>query len=155
MNNAVFGKITSKCKKTQRYQICSHIWSKKKWFRIRNNYHKTDFFSEDLLTIEMKKTLIFVYKPVYWGLSILEISQIVNLFDYSNPKYGEKVKLCYTGTHRFIVDIKTIDIYKYIAEDIETKFGTSNYELNTPLQKRKNKKVIGAVKNELAQKIMK
>ena len=100
----------------------------------------------------MKKTLIFVYKPVYWGLSILEISQIVNLFDYSNPKYGEKVKLCYTGTHRFIVDIKTIDIYKYIAEDIETRFGTSNYELNTPLQKGKNKKVIGAVKNELAQK---
>ena len=155
MNNAVFGKTTSKCKKTQRYQICSHIWRKKKWFRIRNNYHKTNFFSEDLLTIEMKKTLIFVYKPVYWGLSILEISQIVNLFDYSNPKYGEKVKLCYTGTHRFIVDIKTIDIYKYIAEDIETRFGTSNYELNTPLQKRKNKKVIGAVKNELAQKIMK
>ena len=103
----------------------------------------------------MKKTLIFVYKPVYWGLSILEISQIVNLFDYSNPKYGEKVRLCYTGTYRFIVDTKTIDIYKFIAEDIETRFGTSNYELNTPLQKGKNKKVIGAVKNELAQKIMK
>ena len=46
-------------------------------------------------------------------------------------------------TDNFIVYIKTDDIYKDFAEDIETRFDTSNYELNRPLPKGKNKKVIG------------
>ena len=40
----------------------------------------------------------------------------------------------------FIVYIKTYDIYKDIAEDVETRFDASNYELNRPLPKGKNKK---------------
>ena len=46
-------------------------------------------------------------------------------------------------TDGFIVYIKTDDIYKNIAEDIETRFDTSNFELDRPLPKGKNKKVIG------------
>ena len=37
--------------------------------------------------------------------------------------------------YRFIVYIKTDDIYKDIAEDAETKFDTSNYELDRLLPK--------------------
>ena len=33
----------------------------------------------------------------------------------------------------FIVYIKTDDIYKDIAEDVEIRFATSNYELDSPL----------------------
>ena len=40
----------------------------------------------------------------------------------------------------FIVYIKTDDIYKNIAEDIETRFDTWNYELDRPLPKEKIKK---------------
>ena len=46
-------------------------------------------------------------------------------------------------TDSFIIHIKTDDIYKDIAEDVERKFDTSNYELNRPLPKGKNNKVIG------------
>ena len=46
-----------------------------------------------------------------------------------------------------IVHIKTGDIYKDIAEDVETRFDTSNHELNRPIPKGKNKKVIGVMKN--------
>ena len=56
------------------------------------------------------------------------------------PKYGEKVKLCYMDTGSFIVYIKTKDIYVDIAKDVETRFGTSDYELDRPLPKGKNKK---------------
>ena len=66
-------------------------------------------------------------KPVYLGLSILELSKILMYefwYDYVKPKYGEKVKLCYVDTDSFIVYIKTDDIYKDIAEDIETRFDT-------------------------------
>ena len=50
---------------------------------------------------------------------------------------------------------KTEDIYVDIVKNVETKFDTSNYELDTPLPKGKNKNVIGLMKDELGGKIMK
>ena len=44
---------------------------------------------------------------------------------------------------------------KDIAEDVGTRFDTSNYELNRPLPKRQNKKVMGLMKYKLGGKIMK
>ena len=43
----------------------------------------------------------------------------------------------------FIAYIKTDDIYKDITENLETRFDTSNHDLDKPLLKRKNNKVIG------------
>ena len=71
-------------------------------------------------------------------------------YDYVKPKYGKKVKLCYMDTDSFIVYIKTDDIYKNIAENVETRFDTSNYELDLYL---KEKKVIGLMKDELDRKV--
>ena len=51
-------------------------------------------------------------------------------YDYVKSKYGKKAKLCYMDTDSFTVYIKADDIYKYIAENIETRFDTSNYELD-------------------------
>ena len=45
----------------------------------------------------------------------------------------------------FNVHVKIHDIYKVIAEDVKTRFDTSNYELNRPLPKGKNKKVISVI----------
>ena len=49
---------------------------------------------------------------------------------------------------------KADDIYKDVAEDAVTRFDSSNYELDRPLPKGKNKKVIGLMKDELGGKIM-
>ena len=68
-------------------------------------------------------------KPVYLGLSRLEISKILMYefwYDIVKPRYGEKWKLCYMDTDGFIVYIKTDDIYKDIAEDVEIRFDNSN-----------------------------
>ena len=59
------------------------------------------------------------------------------------------------GTDSFVVHVKTDDIYKDIAENVETRFDTSNFELNRPLPKGKNKKVIRLMKDELNGQIMK
>ena len=64
-------------------------------------------------------------------------------------KYSKNTKLFYTDTESFIVHVKTDDIYKYIAEDVETRFDTSNFEIDRPLPIGKNKKVIGQMKDEL------
>ena len=71
-------------------------------------------------------------KPAYLGLSVLELSKILMQefqYDYVKPIYDEKVKLCYMDTDTFIVYIKTTDVYKDIAEDVETRFDPSKYEL--------------------------
>ena len=105
----------------------------------------------------MKKTKVKINKPVYLGLSILEISKTLMYefwYDYMKPKYGDNVKLCYMDTDSFIMHIKTEDSYKDIANHVEKRFDTSNYEVNRPLRTGKNEKVIGLMKDELGQKIM-
>ena len=50
------------------------------------------------------------------------------------PKYGNDVILCcYMDTDSFIMNIKTNDFYEDIANDVENRFDTSNYEVNRPL----------------------
>ena len=96
-------------------------------------------------------------KPIYLGLSILEISKTLMYefwYDYMKPKYGNKVKLCYTDTDSFIINIKTNDFYEDIASDVENRFDTSNYEVDRPLPMGKNKKVIGLMKDELGGKVI-
>ena len=101
-------------------------------------------------------------KPVYLGLSILELSKTLMYefwYDYVKPKYGKRAKFCYMDTDSLFVYIKADDVYKYIVEDLETRFDTSNYALECnsierPLPKGKNKKVIGLIKDELGRKIM-
>ena len=70
------------------------------------------------------------------------------------PKYGDNVKLCSTDTDSFIMNIKTKDFYEDIANDVEKRFDTSNYEVNRPLLTGQNEKVIGLMKDELGGKII-
>ena len=70
------------------------------------------------------------------------------------PKYGNDVKLCYMDTDSFIMNIKTNDFYEDIANDVENRFDTSNYEVNRPLPMEKNKKAIGLMKDGLGGKII-
>ena len=107
------------------------------------NYHTTKFFTENLLVTEMKKSQIYMNKLVCLGLSILELSKMLMykfLYDYVKPKYGEKEKLCYVDSDSFIVYIKTNYIHKDIAEVVETKFDTWNYEFDRHCQKETMKR---------------
>ena len=78
----------------------------------------------------MKKSDILMNKPVCLGLSILELSKIRMYefwYNYVKLKYDEKEKLCYIYRDSFIAYIKTDDIYKDIANDIERRFVTPNH----------------------------
>ena len=123
------------------------------------NYHTTKLFTENLLAIEMRKTQLIMNKPVYLGLSILDLSKTVTYefwYDCLKLKYAENTKLCFMDTDSFIVHIKTDDIYKDIAEDVETRFDISNFEIEEPLtNEKKPKKLSGLMKDELDGQIMK
>ena len=47
-------------------------------------------------------------------------------YDYVKRKYGENAKLSDLDTDSFIVHIKTDDIYRGSAKDIEKRFDASN-----------------------------
>ena len=107
------------------------------------NYHTTKWFSEKLLATEMKKIKIKMNKPVYLGFSILVISKMLMYefrLDYIEPKCQSNAKLCYMDTDSFIIHIKTEDFYEVIANAVEKRFDTSNYEVHRPLPKGVNKK---------------
>ena len=108
----------------------------------------------------MKKTSVKMNKPLYLGMSILDISKTVMYefwCDYVKQKYNDRAKSCYMHTDSFVVNIFTEDILEDIHNDVKRWFDTSNYDKNDkiPLQIGVNKKVIGMFKDELGGKIMK
>ena len=156
MNNSVFGKTMENVRKNRDSKLVSTD-KKRNQIVSEPNYHTTKRFSEGLLAIEMKKIKVKMNKPAYLGWSILKISRTLMhefWYDYIKPKYQDNAKLFYMDTDSFIIDIKTGDFYENIANDVEKRFDTSNYEVNRPLPKGRNKKVIGLMKDELGGQIM-
>lgn len=86
-------------------------------------------------------------KPVFSGLSFLDIRKVICMI-MQNQSIN-CTRLCYTDTHNYKIQVKSEDVYVDLAEDFETKFNTSNYEVDRPLPIGKNKKMIGLIKNEL------
>ena len=104
-------------------------------------YHTINLISEDLSITEMKKTKVKMNKPIYLGLSKLEISKILMYefwYDNMKPKHNDNVRLCYMDTDSFIMNLKTNDSYKDISDDVDNRFDTSNYEVKRPLLTGKN-----------------
>ena len=150
-NNSVFGKTMENIRKHRNIKLVATDKKRSKLV-AEPNLHAMNLISEDLSIIEMKKTKIKMNKPIYLGLSILEISKILMhefWYDYMKPKYNDNVRLCYMDTDSFVMNIKTNDFYKDIAHDVYNGFDTSNYGVNRPLPIGKNKKVIGLMKDEL------
>ena len=120
MNNAVFGKTMENVRKNRDIKL---VTTDKKRSKLvsESNYHTMNYISEDLLIIEMKRTKVKMNKPIYLGLPTLEIIKLLMYgfwYDFMKLKYGDNVKLCYMDTNSFIMDIKTEDFYKDIANDV-------------------------------------
>ena len=118
MNNAVFRKALEK----QKYQTCNNK-KEKKLFSISTKLPNYKVFHRKIISNKNEKNSNII-KPFYLGLSILDLSKTLMYdfwYDYVKPKYGENAKLCFIDTDNFIVHVKRDDIYKDIAEDIETR----------------------------------
>ena len=142
MNNSVFGKTMENIRKPRDIKLVT-TGKKRSKLVSEPNYQTINLISEDLSIIEMKKTKVKMNKPIYLGLSILEISKTLMYefwYDYMKPKYNNDVKLCYMDMDSFMMNIKANYFYKDIANDVENRFDTSNYEVNRLLPTGKNKK---------------
>ena len=132
MNNSVFGKTMENVRNHRDIKL---VTSDKRRKRLVSepNYHSHKKFSEHLMAIEMKKTKVKIIKPIYLGMSILDISKTLMYelwYDYIKPKYEDRAKLCYTDTDSFVIHIITEDFFEDIAPDVDIRFDTSNYDEN-------------------------
>ena len=159
INNSVFGKTMENVRNHKDIKL---VTSDKRRKRLVSepNYHSHKKISDHLMATEMKKTKVKMTKPLYFGMSILDISKILMYnfwYDYFKPKYGDKAKLCYTDTDSFLIHIITDNFFEDIYNDIEVWYDTFNYDKNDkrPLQIGKNKKVPGLFKDELGGTIIK
>ena len=159
MNNSVFGKTMENVRKHSAIKLVKKD-KRRNQLASEPNYHTPKYFSENVMAIEMKKTKVKMNKPIYLGMSILDISKTLMYefwYDYIKPKYQDRAKLCYMDTDSFVIHIKTEDFYEDIPDDVEKWFDTSNYSKddNKPLPLGWNMKVIGLFKEELGGKIAK
>ena len=76
MNNTVFRKTMEIVRKHRDIKLVT-TERRKNYLMSEANYHTTKFFTKKLLTIEMKQTQMYMNKPVYLGLSILELRKIL------------------------------------------------------------------------------
>ena len=137
MKNFVFGKTMENVRKYRDIKLV--ITDKRRNQLVSEpNYHTTKYFSEKVVVIEMKKIKVKINKPVYLGLSILEISKTLTYefwYDYIKPKYQDNAKLCYMDTDSFIIIIKTEDFCEDIANDVEKIMKSIDHYLKERIKK--------------------
>lgn len=96
-------------------------------------------------------------KPISVGMSVLDISKVLMYEFYYNhiqAKYGEKVKMMYTDTDSFVLEVKTDCFFSDMRETIEM-YDTSDFpEPNVYNIPHHNKKVPGKFKDELNGRIL-
>ena len=151
MNNAVFGKTMENVRKHRDIKLVKTD-KKRNTLVSKPNYHTMKLTDNNLAIIEMRKVKVKMNKPIYLGLSILDVSKLTMYefwYDYVKSKYEDKARLRYMDTDSFVVNIKIKDFYKDIAKNVKETFDTSNYIYDRPLPTGVNKKVIGLMKDEL------
>ena len=113
-------------------------------------------FNRDLVGIQNHKEKVLLNKPIYVGMSVLDLSKHLMYDFYYNTlkaRYGENVRLLYTDTDSLIVHVQTDDLYKDMSLNADL-YDTSNYSPGHPLFSNTNKKVIGKFKDELGGRLM-
>ncbi|XP_031788876.1 uncharacterized protein LOC116417894 isoform X2 [Nasonia vitripennis] len=159
MNNAVFGKTMENVRKRVLVKLMSKYDGR---YGVeaqisKPNFHSSAIFNENLVAIQMNKTDICIDKPIYVGLTVLDLSK-THMYDfhynYMQKVYKNNLKLLYTDTDSLIYAIQCNDFYEDMKRNIHM-FDTSDYPadniFNMP---RVNKKIVGLMKDECNGKIL-
>ena len=137
MSNSVSGKTMENIRNDKDLKLVT-IEQMHQKYAMKPNFKDGYPLSKHLFAVKIGKTEIKMNKLVYLGQAILDLSKTLMCefhYDYMRPKYGSKVKLCYTDTDSFAYEIETEDFYRDIAKDMEKRFDTSGYSKddNRPL----------------------
>ena len=93
------------------------------------NFADVKIFDEFLIAVKMRKTRVFMTKPIYAGMSILDLSKtLMYNFHYGYvKKKWEKCSVLYTDTDSLVLEIETEDFFADIAKDVPEWFDTNDF----------------------------
>lgn len=153
LNNSIFGKTLENKRKHKNVKL---VTSDKKLQKLvqQPNFKTSIIINENLVAVCMNKTSIMMDRPLYIGMSILDISK-THMYDFHYNKmvkfYGrDNIGIAYMDTDAYLYWINTNDMY----EDLRTfqhkeDFDFSDYPPHHPnYDQGKNKKVLGKFKDE-------
>jgi hypothetical protein len=150
MNNAVFGKTMENMRNRVDIKLFSDKDKALKQI-AKPQYQDHKIYGENLLAIKQLQKCVKLDKPIYVGLTVLDLSKLHMYefhYDYILPKYGDNATLLFTDTDSLCYHIKTDDMYKDMKED-NSLFDMSGYYLDGYRScDNSNKKVIGKFKDE-------
>ncbi len=120
MNNSVFGKTMENVRNRINVKLVTNENALNKLTK-KSNFKGTNIFHENLIAVYMEKTTVKLNKPIYLGMSILDLSKTLMYkfhYDYVKPKYGENANLLFTDTDSLCYEIRTKDFFKDISDDV-------------------------------------
>ena len=148
LNNAVFGKTMEDKRKHLDFEIVS---DERRFMKCVNpSFKRSHIINEDLVGVEKQKPKLKLDKPIFIGMSILDLSKqhmYKFYYDVMKPKYGENIRMVYTDTDSFVFHTKTDDIYQDLTE-INDEMDFSGCDKNHKCYDATNKKVLGKFKDE-------
>ena len=155
LNNAVFGKTMEDKRKHLDFEIVS---DERRFMKCVNNpsFKHSHIINENLVGVEKQKPKLKLDKPIFIGMSILDLSKqhmYTFYYDVMKPKYGDNIRMVYTDTDSFVFHTRTDDIYQDLTE-INDEMDFSGYDKNHKCFDATNKKVLGKFKDACEGKIM-
>ena len=156
MNNAIFGKSMENVLNRSNIKLINNNPEKLLKLVKQPNFQNAYQKSNRLALVESKPIKTVFNKPIYMGAVILETSKLHMYqfwYDYLKMKYGNKIKLIYTDTDSFVIEVETDDIYKDMYEDGHL-YDFSDYPKDHPNFNLNNKKVYGIFKDDLNGKMI-
>ena len=161
MNNSVFGKTMENVRNRVSIELVKDAERAAKLVN-KPNFEELKIFDEFLIAVKMRKTKVWMNKPVYVGMSILDLSKTLMFsfqYEYVKKKW-EKAEVLYSDTDSLVLKIETDDFFKDISGDVAEWFDTNEYAKNHPAVLnglpivKENKKKIGLMKDECNGKIL-
>ena len=161
MNNSVFGKTMENLRKRVSIELVKDAEKAEKLVN-KPNFVEVKIFDEFLIAVKMRKTRVVMNKPIYAGMTTLDLSKLLMFnfhYGYVKKKW-DKVSVVYTDTDSLVLEIETEDFFADIAADVPEWFDTNDFPADHPAVLNgmpivlENKKKIGLMKDECGGLIM-
>jgi hypothetical protein len=151
MSNSVFGKTMENLRNRINVDLVRGLEADRCRKLIADpGFITRKIFHEELIAIHRVKATIKLNKPIYAGMTILDLSKVYMYtfyYDHLKPLYKDRMKLLYTDTDSLVIDVQTDDIYGDMLKHRDL-YDTSDYPKDHPLYDTANKKVLGKFKDE-------
>ena len=153
MVNSVYGKTMKNLKKRIKVRLVTNEKDFLK-YTSKPTYISHKIFGKNYAAIHEIKPVLILNKPIYVGLTVLELSKwLMYDFHYNFIKNHFDVKLLFTDTDSLTYVIKSDDVYEQFFKQ-KHLFDFSNLPKNSKFFDETNKKVIGKMKDESEGKII-